>query len=273
MSFRRCLLALPLLALVASASAVEFDEKLRAPLVRSGAELKPKLESYVSLVKSVQGREPLEVVSNATLARDHFDTVWSLGRLVDARQPLPELEALGFVAKPNGSYTINTTDHPEWRPLHQSLTLLTNTGVMDGSAEAFLARGMSTEQLALLRQYVADHDLERARDEGKLKLGLAANKVAKKLQKLKRLDDNFMWSYIYQKSLDDSEIIHRWASGLLQALEPQSRRIIASYFDEQRGSWSISPTPVEPAVKYERDLLLRPDFEQLVQKAFKEGTL
>jgi hypothetical protein len=273
MSFRRCLLALPLVALVASASAVEFNENLRAPLVRSGAELKPRLESYSALVESLREREPLDVVKNASLVRERFDVEWSLGRLVDARQSLPELEALGFTARPNGGYSVDTHAHPEWRPLDRSLLMLVNANFLEGSGQEFLVRGMSPEQLDVLRQYVASHDLERMRDESKLRIGLAASKVAKKLQKLKRLDDNFMWSYLYQKSLGDTEAIQRWASGLLETLQPQSQRIVMSYFAEQRGSWSITPTPMDAALQYERELLLRPDFEQLVQKAFKEGTL
>jgi hypothetical protein len=273
MSFPRCLLALPLLALVASAPAVEFNENLRAPQVRSGAELKPKLETFTTLAKSQRDREPLDVVKNASLARERFDVEWSLGRLVDARKPLPELEALGFTAKPDGSYSIDTAAHPEWRPLERSLLMLLSAEFLEGTSEALMARGMSPDQLDALRQYLANHDLERARDESKLRAGLAASKAAKKLQKLKRLDDNFIWSFIYQKSLGDSEVVQRWASGLLEVLEPQSRRILASYFQEQRGSWSIAPTPVEPALQYERELLLRADFEELVQKAFKEGTL
>lgn len=273
MSFRRCLLALPLLALVASAPAVEFDEKVRAPQVRSGAELKPRLESYAALMKAVNEKSPLDVARDASLVKERFDARWQLGRLVDSRQPLPELEALGFTARPDGSYVIDTAAHPEWRPLDQTLITLAEPSTLALIEGQLIARGMSPEQIDHIRQYVARNNLRTARDESKLRIALTASKVAKKLQKLKRLDDTFMWSFAYQKSLDHAEVDQRWAANLLQGLEPQSQRILASYMQEGEGQWFIVPTSDEAALQYERELLLRPDFEQLAKKAFQEGKL
>lgn len=273
MSFRRCLLALPLLALVASAPAVEFNENLRAPQVRSGAELKPRLESYAALMKSLNEKSPLEVVRDASLVRERFDARWQLGRLVDAKTPLPELEALGFVARPEGGYTIDTEAHPEWRPLDQTLTTLANPATLALIEKSLEARGMPPAQIEVLRRYLAENDLDRARDQSKLRMILAAGKAAKKLQKLKRLDDNFMWSVVYQKSLDNAEVEQKWAANLLQALEPQSQRILTSYMQEGAGQWFIIPTSNELALQQERELLVRPDLEQLARKAFAEGNL
>ncbi len=273
MSFRRCLFALPLLALAASAPAVEFDEKVRAPQVRSGAELKPRLESYAALMKALNERSPLEVVKDASLVKERFDVRWQLGRLVDSRQQLPELESLGFTARPDGSYVIDTAVHPEWRPLDQTLITLADPSTLALIEKQLAARGMSPAQIDIIRQYAAVNNLKNARDESKLRIALAASKVAKKLQKIKRLDDTFMWSFAYQKSLDHAEVDQRWAANLLKALEPQSQRILSSYMQEGDGQWFIVPTSDDQALQLERELLVRPDFEQLAKKAFKEGNL
>jgi hypothetical protein len=111
------------------------------------------------------------------------------------------------------------------------------------------------------------------RDTEQLALLLSAGKMAKKLQKLQRLDDNFMASYSYQKKLAMTETERRWAAGLLDALEPRAQRVLESYFSEVPAEGFIAPTSTADAYKYERELLLRADLEQLAKTAFEEGRL
>ena len=102
---------------------------------------------------------------------------------------------------------------------------------------------------------------------------ISASRMAKKLQQLKRLDDNFMASLFFQKQLVFSETERLWAVGLLDALTPHAQRVLASYFAEVKASGFIAPTDTKAAYRHERELLLRPDFEQFATAAFKEGKL
>jgi hypothetical protein len=194
--------------------------------------------------------------------------------MIDARKPLPELEAAGFAAQDDGSYLIDTTRHLEWRPLNQSLLSFTNAGFLDSIADVLIARGFRPADIDVVSRYVSEHDLKRARDESRLAITLSAGKMARKRQKLKLpVDDRFMWSYVYQRARAIEEVERRWAEGLLNSLEPQSQRVLASFFAEGDGTLIISPTENAEALARERELLLRPDLEQLARTAFEEGNL
>jgi hypothetical protein len=275
---RRRSAAVALMALLGSlaggAQAVEFDEKLKAPMVRNGAELKPKLDSHVQLMNRINAKAPIDQVRDKASLRQRVDLYWLLGRLVDERVPLPELSALGFEAKGDGSYRIDTHKHPQWRPLDQNLTMFGEVSAVDAVAPALTARGMRDDDLAALRAYIAANDLEHRRAERKLSIVLSAAKVAKKYQKAKQpFDDRAMLAYFYQKQLGAAEVEQQWSEGLMNSVSSQAQRILASFFAEDSGSWFIAPTPTADALEYERQMLLKPDIEQLARKAFEEGKL
>jgi hypothetical protein len=272
MSVPRYLLAL-LLAAAGVAQAVEFDENVRAPRAVSGAELKDRLAAVSARASGPDAEDPLERVRNRVLARQHLEARWLVGRRVDARLPLTELEAEGFERQPDGSYVIDGARHPEFQSLLEKMLMLSDATVLTRLEPAFTARGFRPEDHAALAAYVKSRDLARLRGEAQMKLMIAASKKAKKLDKLKRLDDAFMESFFYQKQIQSLEVESTWAAGLLDALQPQARRILVSYFSELTPTSVISPTDNVSAYRYERELLLRPDFEQFVRTAFKEGRL
>jgi hypothetical protein len=273
MTVRGCLFVL-LASVAYAAHAVEFDERLVAPLAASGTELKTRFEGIAIKAGSSDAQSRVAAVRDRAVARERFDARWLLGRLVDTRKPLPELEAAGFTALEDGSYSIDTTRHLEWRPLNQSLLTLTDANFVDSIAPLLIARGFRPADIDVVRQYVSEHDLKRARDESRLAITLAAGKMARKRQQLKLpVDDRFMWSYVYQRARNADEVERRWAEGLLNSLDPQSQRVLASFFAEGDGTLLVSPTNDAEALARERELLLRPDLEQLARTAFEEGKL
>ena len=273
MSFPRYLLIVLLAVGPAAAQAVEFDDKVKAPRAASSAELKAKFDAVTARANGPDAASALDGVRDGTLARERCDARWMLGVMVDARAPLPEFEAMGFKPNGDGSYTFKNQDHPAWRSLTDDLLLLADPVVLSKLEGMFLARGLRPEDYAALRDYVTAHDLKRARAEDQLALLISTSKMAKKMQKLKRLDDNFMASYFYQKQCAAGESDRRWALGLLEALEPRAQRVLQSYFSEIAGEGYIAPTSTADAYKYEKELLLRPDLEQFARTAFEEGRL
>jgi hypothetical protein len=260
------------LALSGVAQAVEFDANLKAPRAVSGLDLKNRLNSVAARISGPGAINALDAVRDRSLARERFDARWMLGTMIDERVPLPELEELGIKAKGDGSYSIDER-LGQWRSLADNLVLLKEANMASGLEAVLLARGFRPDDYVALRTYIDGHDLKREREQRQLALAISTSKMAKKLQKLKRLDDNFMASYFYQKAWDAAETDRRWASGLLDALEPQAQRILASYFGEMTSTGYIAPTPTADAYKYERDLLLQPDFERQAKTAFAEGRL
>ena len=273
MSLTRFLLFMLLVAGPAATQAVEFDEKLKAPRAVSSAGLKARFDAVSARVTGPGSVDALDAVRDRALAREIFDARWMLGALVDARVALPELEAAGFKANGDGSYTFKAGEHPAWRVLADDLLVLADPVVLAKLESMFLARGFRPEDYATLREYVTQHDLKRAVGEEQLALLISSGKMAKKLQKLKRLDDNFMSSYFYQKQWALSESERRWAVGLLDALEPRARRVLQSYFSEVATEGYIAPTSTVEAYQHEKALLLRPDLERVARNAFAEGQL
>ena len=231
------------------------------------------MEAVAAKVTQPGAMRALDAVRSASFARERFDTRWMLGQMVDARVPLPELEALGLKPRSDGSYTINGSEHPEWHPMAAKLALLSDSSVVNGLEYMLTMRGFRPEDMAALRAYTDSHDLKKIRDEAQLALLLSASKQAKKLQKLKLLDDNFMASFFYQKQWQSEETERQWSLGLLDALTPQAQRILESYFTEITSASVIAPEDTAGAYQHERDLLLRPDLEKLAKTAFKEGKL
>ena len=111
MSVPRYLLAL-LLAASGVAQAVEFDENLKAPRAASGAEVKSKLASVAAKMSGPNAVDALASVRDQALARERFDARWALGALIDAKTPLPDLQELGFEPNGDGSYSLDTAEHP-----------------------------------------------------------------------------------------------------------------------------------------------------------------
>jgi hypothetical protein len=263
-----------LAGLVGAAQAVEFDERLKTPMMKNGAELRSEFESYQASAISLAAKSPLEAVRDRSASRQRFDAQWQLGRLVDAHTPLPELAALGFEAGKDGSYKIDTKQHPEWRDLDRELVTFSKPEILGGIASDLLARGFRSEDLDALNRYVREHDLERTQSARRLSLAISTSRVAKKYQKIRRpFDAQMMLSFVYQRSLDAAETQRQWANALLDTLDAQRQRVLASFLSEQAGFWSVSPTDDTAALEQERQMLLRADFEQLAKAAFEEGKL
>lgn len=273
MSLPGYLLALLLFGLAGAAQAVEFDANIRAPRAVSGADLRAKFDAVATRVRGPDAVSALDAVRDRALVKERFDARYMLGALVDARVPLPEMEELGFKSMGDGRYSIDLQAHPEWKPLTESLLVLSEPAMVSGLENTLLARGFRPEDYLAMRNYLRAHDLGRARAESQLALVLSAGRMAKKLQKLKRLDDSFMASFFYQKQFARAETDRRWALGLLDALAPSAQRVLVSYLSEISSTAWLVPEDRPSAFAYERELLLSPDLEKKVRTAFEENRL
>ena len=257
-----------------AAAPVEFDATQRAPSVKTGGELRTTLESYRSTMQRVAVATPFDSLRDKSAMRQRFDARWLLGRMVDARAPLPELQELGFEARDDGFYQIHTELHPEWRFLDRQLIGYTRPAMLDLISDDLLARGLRREDLDAIGRFVAEHDLDRAEQVRKLEFVLNASKVVQKLQKMKRpINDDLMLSFFYQRAYGIAEVEREWAQSLLDSLGQQQQRILISFLGEQPEKFIIGPTDTSAALEHERQLLLRPDIEQLARAAFQEGKL
>ena len=87
-SYPRAVAWLPVVTLMlasfaGSAQAVEFDEKVKAPMVKGGAEINTQAETYTASFTKLSTASPMQLVSSKLLAQDYFELKWQLQRAMD----------------------------------------------------------------------------------------------------------------------------------------------------------------------------------------------
>src|SRR6185436_20281772 len=95
-------LLLCLASIAGMAQAVEFDEKLKAPMAMGATEIKSRAQSYSAGFARLRELSPAEQVTNKALFLEHFDLVWQINRALEDGRPMEDLSALGLVMHENG---------------------------------------------------------------------------------------------------------------------------------------------------------------------------
>ncbi|HEY6124199.1 MAG TPA: hypothetical protein VIV63_06085 [Steroidobacteraceae bacterium] len=258
-------LLLMLASFAGGAHAVEFDEKIRAPMVREPATLRTQALSYAEKFKALHAASPQDVIRNRALTAERFDITWQIQQAIDTGRPLGDLSAIGLEKKENGSYEIDFNANPEWdRPDFAFLTVLKHEN-QQAIDLVLTSRGFREADLATLKQYVSTHDLDQTVRSESLPLTLGFSKIVKKYDKLKRpVDDAAVLSYIYQREKLAAENGRRWAEGVLNVLDAQRARILLSFMGEMsiKGIWA--PSDQRAGIDEQLRLMRLPNFEQLV---------
>jgi hypothetical protein len=81
------MMMLMLASFAGRAQAVAFDEKLKAPMARGGAELKIQADSYSASFARLSTVSPAEMVTNRALSQEYFDLNWQLNRALEDKRP------------------------------------------------------------------------------------------------------------------------------------------------------------------------------------------
>jgi hypothetical protein len=263
-SYPRVLALLLMLACCAGAAqAVEFDERLKAPLVKEPAVLRTQAQSYVAKFNALQA-SPQELISNRALAGERFDLAWQIQRAIDVHRPLGDLSAVGLKAQEDGSYRIDYNASPQWKEPGDLLPGWLSDANWEIFGKQLIERGFRAEDIAALKEYVVTHDLQRTSRLESLPLAVSFSKVVKKYDKIKRpVDDAMVLSYLYQLKKTDAERSRAWVEGLISSVDAQGQRILLAYFDEMKWTGVWGPSDQRAGI----DELLRrmrlPDFEQL----------
>ena len=123
--------------------------------------------------------------------------------------------------------------YPQWQPLDASLPVLSTPEAISLYEDRLKARGFRRSDMDALRLYVAEHDLTVATQA-------AATSIAKKYSthfadekaasRPLSVDDVIDFHYELRRSWRETE--RRWSVGLLDVLDKQRQRILASFFQE-----------------------------------------
>ena len=254
-----------LAAHASSALAVEFDEKLKAPMMKNQAELHSQAQAYSARFAAVREAAPEQLIRNPALARERFDLAWQIQWAIDTRKPLDALTAAGITAQADGSYLIDSDAHPEWNELHQAMPGLLSGENLDHWVPLLVARGFRTEDVEILREYAKAHAPAAASSAASLPIALGFGRTVRKLDKLKRpIPDALVQSFLYQRARVADESSRLWVEGLLKVLDAQRGRILVSSFLELERTTTWIPEDVSEGIAALLAEVRRPDFEALV---------
>jgi hypothetical protein len=255
---------LALASLAGSVHAVEFSEAVKAPTMKSAADFKSQVEGFAKNYREVRAAAPAQLITDSSLAKRQFDLKWQLERAIDQRASLENLGEIGLVSRANGSYEIDTTAHPEWNELHETVAGMLAHTSRDTFAAALPERGFRPEDVTRLQQFIDRNDPRARSRMAKLPIALSFSRTVEKYDRAKRpVPDAVVFSYLYQSSLAASESERAWVEELLSIFDPQRQRILVSAFQEFLVVKIISPSDPAAVVAGTLAAVRLPDFEAL----------
>lgn len=238
----------PLAMLLAiGVQAAPFDEKSKAPRASTSQALRTKFAAHFqAFQRRQQDSDPAAFIRDRQARKQWSDLYFALKLALDERVALGDLSAFGLIAQPDGAYVVDLRKFPQWEPLDTRLYVLTNPEVLESYEPALEARGFREGDIGALRAYVAAHDPRlRVHDEGRQLVDTFAKRLQARHQAGQQLNLEEVLAYRYQKASLRAEIERQWAVALLDTLDPQRQRILASFFDEFESSLTLGG-PTEP---------------------------
>ena len=126
------------------ANAVEFDETIKAPMMKNATETRAQAKSFAVKYRETRAATPALLITNASLARQQFDLKWQIQRAIDEGKPLDEFAELGLVSQGDGTFGIDMREHPQWETFPETIV-----GLLAGSNTAFSAPHSSSAGFVL----------------------------------------------------------------------------------------------------------------------------
>jgi len=258
-----------LLLLLASVGGVvlaaDFDEKLKAPLMKDAGTLRTQAQSFSARFSELERAGAEQLITNRTLAGERFDLAWQIQQAIDTHRPLGDLSVIGLVDRGDGSYRIDLNKFPQWDRQDQYIVGILPQLNWDAFGQQLINRGMAPNEIAKLRQYIATHDARAAAGASKLPISLSFSRLVRKYDKIKRpVPDSVVLSYVYQRARADAEATRDWTDGLLKSVEPQSARVLLSTLNEGETSSIWAPSDQAAGIADILATTRLPNFEELV---------
>lgn len=254
--------------LAIAVQAAPFDEKSKAPRAATSQALRTKFESHFqTFQRKQQDADPAAFIRDRQAYKQWSDLYFAVKLALDERVPLQDLSAFGLAAQADGAYVVDLRKFPQWEPLDTRLYLLTNPEVFESYEPALKARGFRDEDIRALRTYLATHDPRlRVHSEGRQLVDTFAKRLQGRRQAGQPLNLEEVLAYRYQKASLKAEIERQWAVELLDALDPQRQRILASFFDEFDSSLTLgTPTaPLNQTLEQEAQPIVSGEYMQML---------
>jgi hypothetical protein len=246
------------------AAAVEFDERVKAPLMKDGAALRTQAQSYSARFATLRESGPEELITNQVLAGERFDLSWQIQQAIDVHRPVGDLSAVGFVDRGDGSYSVDLLAFPQWDVPDRHLSTLLPQMNWDAVSRQLISRGMTPDESAKLGQYFATHDLNAMTAAKTLPLSVGFSRVVRKFDKLKRpVPEALVLSYVYQRARAADEATRQWMADLLQSVGAHGGRIVLSSLAEGESKSVWSPSDQSAGIADILATVRKTNFEEL----------
>ena len=256
------------LFLAGQTQAAPFDEKLKAPRAATSQALRTKLEAhFATFQRKQQDPDPAAFIRDRLAHKQWSDLYFSVQLAIDEKTPLKDLGAFGLVARPDGRFTVDLHEYPQWEPLDSRLHRLTNEEVVESYVPALKARGFREEDLDALRTYLANNDPRTTiQVEGRQLVETFAKRLQAQRKAGQGLNLQEVLAYRYQKSSMRAEAERRWAVGLMDALDQQRQRILVSFLDEFQSDMTFgAPTqPLNATLEQEAQPIVSGEYAQII---------
>jgi hypothetical protein len=267
--FTAAIMASLAIVLAIQVRAAPFDERAKAPRVASSQALRTKLEAhFATFERKQQDPDPAAFIRDRVAHKQWSDLYFAAQLAMEEKTPLKGLDAFGLVAKPNGKYVVDLQAFPQWEPLDARLHKLTNEAVVESYVPALKARGFRDEDIDALRTYLANNDPEVAvYAEGRPLVETFALRLQGQRKAGQKLDLQEVLAYRYQKSMIRAEAQRSWAVGLMDALDKQRQRALASFLDEGFKSeiiFGVATQPLERTLEQEAQPVLSGEFAEIM---------
>jgi hypothetical protein len=245
-----------------------FDEKMKAPRAATSQVLRTKLAAhFATFERKQQDSDPAAFIRDRLVHKQWTDLYFSVQPAMDEKTPLQDLGAFGLVARPDGKYTVDLHEFPQWEPLDSRLHRLTNEEVVESYVPALKARGFRDEDVDALRAYLANNDPRvTIQVEGRQLVETFARRLQAQRQQGQRLNLQEVLAYRYQKSSLRAEAGRRWAVGLMDALDKQRQRILVSFLDEFQSemTFGVPTQPLNATLEQEAQPIVSGEYAQIL---------
>jgi hypothetical protein len=250
-------------SVIGVAQAVEFDEKVKAPIARGSEQLRSTARAASQEFAAVAIESQESVIRDSRATRKRFDARWTVVRAVEAGTPLDDLGEYGLQRSEDGSVHIDLKKYPQWDSVESRLVGILAHVQMDPFGLDLVNRGMQETDVAKMAKYVAANDAAAQARTAALPVTLGFAKVVRKYDQIKRaIPTELVFDYFYQREATTTESDRRWLAGLLDALEPKGRRVLLSYFNEMGATAVWGPSDSDAGIQATLANFRQPDFEQ-----------
>jgi hypothetical protein len=248
-----------------AAHAAEYNEKLKAPRMKTTAELRTQVQALRQRIEAASQSPSTERLTDTAMAREQFDLSWQVQHAISEHRPIDDLADVGIVSLGDGSYSVDLNAYPQWNDLFDLMANIFTHEDLDKVAHMLGERGFRPQDLAVLREYVTDHGPRAESRAAAAPVALGFGRVVKKHDRSRSpVPDSAVLSFFYQRALAIHESDQAWAAGLLKQLDAQRGRILLSAFLDMRTEAIWMPDDISGGITDMLAQARQPEFDQRV---------